>query len=189
MMAAAFDYSERVCLPVLMRVTTRMAHSRAVVEVKDEPRQQNDLNYNAVAANWVLLPANARRRNDKVTAQQAELEEDAANSEYNSLSPTQGEGAKAPLGIIASGIGYNYVMECLSSLGEGVGSFPILKISQYPLPKKLVRRMLDDCEQVLIVEEGQPFIEDIVRGVAVMPGVHGKLTVETRVLLVLRGVH
>ncbi len=175
MMAVAFDYSERVCLPVLMRVTTRMAHSRAVVEVKDESREQNELNYNAVAANWVLLPANARRRNDKVTAQQAELEEDAANSKFNSLSSVQGEGAKAPLGIIASGIGYNYVMECLSSLAEGVGSFPILKISQYPLPKKLVRRMLDECEQVLIVEEGQPFIEDIVRGVALMPGVHGKL--------------
>ena len=175
MMAVAFDYSERVCLPVLMRVTTRMAHSRAVVEVKDESREQNELNYNAVAANWVLLPANARRRNDKVTAQQAELEEDAANSKFNSLSSAQGEGAKAPLGIIASGIGYNYVMECLSSLDEGVGSFPILKISQYPLPKKLVRRMLDECEQVLIVEEGQPFIEDIVRGVALMPGVHGKL--------------
>ena len=175
MMQEAFDYSERICLPVLMRVTTRMAHSRAVVEVKDESREQNELNYNAVAANWVLLPANARRRNDKVTAQQAELEEDAANSKFNSLSSAQGEGAKAPLGIIASGIGYNYVMECLSSLDEGVGSFPILKISQYPLPKKLVRRMLDECEQVLIVEEGQPFIEDIVRGVALMPGVHGKL--------------
>ena len=177
MMQTAFDYSERVCLPVLMRVTTRMAHSRAVVECADVPRQQNDLNYNAVAANWVLLPANARKRNDKVTAQQQELEADAANSKYNSLSPalSEGEGAKAPLGIIAAGIGYNYVMESLSSRGEGTGSFPILKISQYPLPKKLVRRMLDECEHVLIVEEGQPFIEDIVRGVADMSNVHGKL--------------
>ena len=178
MMQTAFDYSERVCLPVLMRVTTRMAHSRAVVECADVPRQQNDLNYNAVAANWVLLPANARKRNDKVTAQQQELEADAANSKYNRapLYPSQG-GKKQPLGIIAAGIGYNYVMESLPSFGEGtgVGSSPILKISQYPLPKKLVRRMLDECEHVLIVEEGQPFIEDIVRGVADMSNVHGKL--------------
>ena len=175
MMQTAFDYSERVCLPVLMRVTTRMAHSRAVVECADVPRQQNDLNYNAVAANWVLLPANARKRNDKVTAQQQELEADAANSKYNSLSPalSQGEGTKAPLGIIASGIGYNYVMESLGGMKGGLPS--ILKISQYPLPKKLVRRMLDECEHVLIVEEGQPFIEDIVRGVADMSNVHGKL--------------
>ena len=177
MMAEAFDYSERICLPVLMRVTTRMAHSRAVVEVKDEARPQNEKNYNAVAANWVLLPANARKRNDKVTAQQKELEKDAANSKYNCLYPvlSQEKGAKAALGIIASGIGYNYVMECLSSVGKEMGSFPILKISQYPLPKKLVRRMMDECKHVLIVEEGQPFIEDMVRGVSEANNIHGKL--------------
>ena len=174
MMAAAFDYSEQQCLPVLMRVTTRMAHSRAVVEVSDEPRPQNELNYNAVAANWVLLPANARKRNDKVTAQQAALEEDAANSKYNGFTPShspEGEGSRYPLGIIASGIAYNYVQEAL----QGDVSFPILKISQYPLPKKLVRSLMDQCEQVLIVEEGQPFIEDIVRGVYDLKNVHGKL--------------
>ena len=167
MMAVAFDYSERVCLPVLMRVTTRMAHSRAVVECADVPRQQNELNYNAVAANWVLLPANARRRNDKVTAQQQELEADAAQSSYNIYV----EGQDCKLGIIASGIGFNYVNECF----PGGSPYPILKISQYPLPKKLVRRMLEECEQVLIVEEGQPFIEDMVRGVADLKNVHGKL--------------
>ena len=165
MMAAAFDYSEQQKLPVLMRVTTRMAHSRAVVEVKKEARTENEMNYNAVAANWVLLPANARKRNDAVTAQQATLEDDAANSTYNSLTPSsspKGEGSKSPLGIIASGIAYNYVNECFP---EGC-PYPILKISQYPLPKKLVRQMLSTCEKVMIIEEGQPFIEDIVRGVS-----------------------
>ena len=182
MMAAAFDYSERICLPVLMRVTTRMAHSRAVVQCVDVPRQQNALNYNAVAANWVLLPANAKKRNDIVTAQQAQLEQDAAGSPYNiykapTLPPPEGEG-KYPLGIIASGIGYNYVMEVLSTppqQGEDGKGLPILKISQYPLPKQLVRRLMDECERVLIVEEGQPFIEDIVRGVYDLKNVHGKL--------------
>ena len=158
MMAAAFDYSEKQCLPVLMRVTTRMAHSRAVVEVADEPRQQNELNYNAVASNWVLLPANARKRNDVVTAQQASLEEDAASSPYNIYI----EGHDKSLGIIASGIGFNYVSECF----PGGSPYPVLKISQYPLPKKLVRRLMSECQQVLIVEEGQPFIEDMVRGVS-----------------------
>ena len=50
MMEQAFSYSERICLPVLMRVTTRMAHSRAVVQCADEPRQQNELNYNGRAS-------------------------------------------------------------------------------------------------------------------------------------------
>ena len=181
MMEAAFNYSEQQCLPVLMRVTTRMAHSRAVVMVKDEARPENEKNYNAAAANWVLLPANARRRNDKVTAQQAELEEDAAKSPYNSLSrPTPNpsrEGGEASglkpysLGIIASGIAYNYVKE------TGV-DVPILKISQYPLPKRLVRQLLDSCEKVLVVEEGQPFIEDQVRGVFESQNILGRLTGE-----------
>jgi indolepyruvate ferredoxin oxidoreductase alpha subunit len=167
MMQTAFDYSEAQCLPVLMRVTTRMAHSRAVVQCADVPREENPLNYNAVAANWVLLPANARKRNDKVTAQQASLEEDAARSTYNIYM----EGQDRSLGIIASGIGFNYVNECF----PGGSPYPVLKISQYPLPKKLVRRLLDECDQVLIVEEGQPFIEDIVRGVGESKNIKGKL--------------
>ncbi len=171
MMAAAFDYSEQQKLPVLMRVTTRMAHSRAVVEVKSEARKQNDMNYNAVAANWVLLPANARKRNDIVTAQQATLEENAANSAYNKYI----EGKDKKMGIIASGIAFNYVNECFPAGCP----FPVLKISQYPLPKKLVRRMCDECDSVMVVEEGQPFIEEMLRGV--MSGnaeIKGRLTGE-----------
>ena len=184
MMEAAFAYSEQQCLPVLMRVTTRMAHSRAVVVVKDEARPENEKNYNAAAANWVLLPANARKRNDKVTAQQAQLEEDAAQSKYNQLAlpPTGGAGSGASLGIIASGIAYNYVQEALAQRsplpngrGTGVG---LLKVSQYPLPKRLVRQLLDSCEKVLVVEEGQPFIEEQVRGVFESQNILGRLTGE-----------
>ncbi|MBR0202114.1 MAG: indolepyruvate ferredoxin oxidoreductase [Bacteroidaceae bacterium] len=174
MMAYAFEYSEQQCLPVLMRVTTRMAHSRAVVKVAETPRPENALNYDSVAANWVLLPANARRRNDKVTAQQAQLEEDAAGSKYNRLTlPPTG---RAPLGIIASGIAYNYVQEALAQQDDtNVG---LLKVSQYPLPKKLVRQLLDSCEKVMVVEEGQPFIEEQVRGVFESQNIFGRLTGE-----------
>jgi indolepyruvate ferredoxin oxidoreductase alpha subunit len=170
MMAFAFEYSEQQCLPVLMRVTTRMAHSRAVVVVKDEARAENDMNYDAAAANWVLLPANARRRNDKVTAQQAQLEADAAASPYNIYK----EGVDHRLGIIASGIAYNYVCECFP---DGC-PYPLLKVSQYPLPKQLVRQLLDTCERVIVVEEGQPFIEDQVRGVFESHNILGRLTGE-----------
>ncbi len=173
MMADAFEYSEKQHLPVLMRVTTRMAHSRAVVNVAAEPRKENELNYNAIASSWVLLPANARKRNDIVTAQQAQLEEDAVNSKYNFLKqPTAN--THHPLGIIASGIGYNYVNECFPTGCP----YPILKISQYPLPKKLVRELMEECDKILVVEEGQPFIEDIIRGVGETKNIMGKLTGE-----------
>ena len=80
MMQEAFDMSEQLHLPILMRVTTRMAHSRAVVEVKEESRPQNELNYDAQASNWVLLPAFARKRNVVVTGQQPLLEQMAVDS-------------------------------------------------------------------------------------------------------------
>lgn len=171
MVETAFSLSEQLQLPVLMRVTTRMAHSRAVVECADSPRQQNELNYNAKASNWVLLPAFARKRNLVVTSQQPLLEQMALESNYNKYV----EGTDRQLGIIASGIAYNYLMECFPNGCP----YPVLKVSQYPLPKKLVRRMTDDCQEVFICEEGQPFIEDMVRGV--MPGnavIRGRLTGE-----------
>ena len=170
MMAFAYDFSERVHLPVLMRVTTRMAHSRAVVNIAEEARPQNELNYDAKASDWVLLPAFARKRNAHVCAQQPQLEEAAVNSIFNKRY-TGGKGHR--LGIVASGIAYNYVMECFP---DGC-PYPVLKISQYPLPKKMICQLKDDCEQLLIVEEGQPFIEDLVRGVfnATDSCIHGRL--------------
>lgn len=171
MMEEAFDLSEEQHLPVLLRVTTRMAHSRAVIVVKDAPRPQNELNYNAQPSNWVLLPAFARKRNAAVTAQQAQLESIAEHSTHNIYK----EAPDHTLGIIATGIAYNYLMECFP---DGC-PYPVLKISHYPLPKTLVRRMTHACDSVLIAEEGQPFVEEMVRGV--MPGdtvVKGRLTGE-----------
>lgn len=171
LMSEAYDLSESVHLPVLVRVTTRMAHSRAVVNVADAPREQNVLNYDAQAKDWVLLPAVARRRNITVTSQQPLLEQMAVESKYNRYI----DAADHSLGIIASGIAFNYVNECYPSGCP----FPVLKISQYPLPKTLVNKMTSECDSVLVIEEGQPFIEDMVRGV--MPGntvVKGRLSGE-----------
>ncbi|MBQ4223653.1 MAG: indolepyruvate ferredoxin oxidoreductase [Prevotella sp.] len=169
MIIEAFDYSEKEKLPVLMRVTTRMAHSRAVVEVREEPREQNPLNYDSVAANWVLLPVNARRRNDFVTSQQQHLEDDATQAKTTQWF----DGEDHSLGIIACGIAYNYVRECYPEDCP----YPILKVTRYPLPKQLVRKMTEMCDNVLVVEEGQPVVEEQINGV--MPGnavIKGRLT-------------
>ena len=156
MMAAAFDYSERICLPVLMRVTTRMAHSRAVVQCVDVPRQQNALNYNAVAANWVLLPAIARRQYAALVEKQKDMEHEAAVSPFNKR-PTDADGKK--LGIIACGIGYNYVTECQPK------DAAVLKISHYPLPAEQVRELAAACQSILVVEDGQPVVENEIKGI------------------------
>jgi len=157
MMAQAFDYSESVHLPVLMRVTTRMAHSRAVVNVTETPRSENEINYNAEAKDWVLLPVVARRKNDIVTAQQKDLIRDSETCDDNIYI----DGKDHSMGIVASGIAFNYLGECFP---EGC-PFPVLKITRYPLPSALLKRLQNENEKVMVLEEGQPFIEDILRGI------------------------
>lgn len=156
MMAYAFDYSEKMGTPVLMRVVTRMAHSRAVVEV-GELKEQNTLAMPKNAADWVLLPVIARHRYAQVVAQQAEYVATSESSEFNKLTINK-KGAK---GIVACGIAYNYVMENMAET-EGMN---VLKVSQYPVPADLLKELVDNSSEVLIAEDGQPFVEEQVRGI------------------------
>ncbi|WP_418422530.1 thiamine pyrophosphate-dependent enzyme [Alistipes sp.] len=170
MVQAAFELSERFRIPVLMRLTTRMAHSRAVVEVK-EPRPENELRMPTETRQWVLMPGNSRVRYKTLLEDYARLEEEAAASPFN----TYTEGPDKRLGIIACGIAHNYVLE---NYPDGC-PHPVLKLSQYPLPRDLVRRMAAECQALLVVEEGQPVVEEAVRGV--LPGslpIRGRLTGE-----------
>lgn len=170
MMEYAFTLSEKVKLPVLMRITTRMAHSRAVVTTA-EVRDQNPMSFPTNPADWILLPVNARRRYNTILGQWAELEQMAVDSPYNSYT----DGTDHSMGIIACGIAHNYLME---NFPEGV-PYPILKITQYPLPRLLVERMAAECSSILVLEEGQPFVEEQIRGVLPTPvPIRGRLSGE-----------
>lgn len=67
----------------------------------------------------------------------------------------------AEKGIIACGIGYNYVME---NFPEGC-PYPLLKISQYPLPVEKIAALAASCREILVVEDGQPFVEEQLKGI------------------------
>ena len=169
MMAYGFDLSERLRLPVLMRVVTRLAHSRSVVTVTEQPRQQNALSQPADPAGWVLLPARARRKYSELVAAQPLLQESSATSSFNQ---TFSLGEKSSLAIIASGIGFNYLME---NYPDG-SPHPVLKVSQYPLPKDVILTMAAEHKELLVIEDGQPFIEEQLIGF--LPGtniIHGRL--------------
>ncbi len=156
MTAYAFELSEKMKTPVLLRVTTRMAHSRAVVEFEDRMESHDEIRIPANPMDWVLLPANSRRRYMEVLALNEELEEMAVGSRFNSYI----DGQDKSMGIIACGIAYNYLMENM----KGGCKHPVLKISQYPVPRKLVRKMASECKSVLVLEEGQPLLEELLRG-------------------------
>ena len=170
MPAYAYDLSEKFGIPVLMRMVTRMAHSRANVEVADERRPQNELHYPAPerARQWVTMPINSRVRYKQLIADFAELAKVSETSPFNSYT----DGPDHSFGVIVSGIAANYYKELFP---EG-SPFPVVKISQYPLPVGLIRRLFDECERVIVIEEGQPFIESRVRGLFENPRVLGKLS-------------
>ncbi|MDU1904824.1 MAG: thiamine pyrophosphate-dependent enzyme [Dysgonomonas sp.] len=168
MVRYAFDISEQHQLPVLLRITTRMAHSRAVVATA-EIREQNPIKFPEDKSRWVLLPVNARRRYLELLAIQPTLEEASYGSPFNKYQ------AGNKKGVIACGIGYNYLME---NFPEGCER-TVLKISQYPLPKDLISKMVDDCDEILVLEDGQPFVEEQLRGLLDDSGkIVGRLTGE-----------
>ena len=156
MMKDAFELSERYKLPVVLRMVTRMAHSRAVVETA-EIREPNAMTYPDNPKDWVLLPAVARKRNVRLVGLQQDLQQEAENSKYNKLS----DGKDKSLGIIACGIAYNYLMEHFK---DGC-PYPVLKVSQYPLPVNKVKELAEMCDSLLVLEDGQPVVEEMLHGV------------------------
>lgn len=158
MIQYAFELSEEEHLPVLLRLTTRLAHSRAAVAVRAERAEIRRREVADDPRSWVLLPANARRKNQALTARQPHLERRAGETAFfRELVPERGNGK----GIVACGTGYNYVMEN-RALEEG---YRILKISQYPVPAEKVRVFASRCRELLVVEDGQPFLEEQLRAI------------------------
>ncbi|MDA3820649.1 MAG: thiamine pyrophosphate-dependent enzyme, partial [Candidatus Delongbacteria bacterium] len=151
----AFDLSEKFNVPVLIRITTRLAHSRSGVELQKE-KTQNKPSLPDNPRQFVLLPAIAKKNYKRLLELQPALKQASETSDYNQFY----EGKDKKLGIIASGIAYNYVME---NYPDGC-PYNVLKISQYPLPRNHMNRLKEECEELMIIEEGYPFIENMVRG-------------------------
>ena len=153
LMFYAFDFSEELKLPVLLRMVTRLSHSRAGITLKSR-KKQNDIALPADTSRFALIPMNARKQFDKLINKKSLLVEYASNSGLNQLKISE----EKSLGIIACGIAYNYVMENIS---DNEAFYSILKISQYPLPKKMIKRLYEHCDKIIVIEEGYPIVEEL----------------------------
>jgi indolepyruvate ferredoxin oxidoreductase, alpha subunit len=151
-----FELSEKFKIPVLIRITTRLSHSRAGVE-RRELKKENPLTYPEDPIQFVLLPSNARKRYKGLLSIQSLLEQDSELSVYNTYFP----GRDKSLGIIACGIAHNYLLE---NYPDRKCAYPILQISQYPLPFSKVERLVNECESILVLEDGYPFVEEQLKG-------------------------
>ena len=147
----AFEISEKFDCPVIVRLTTRVAHSRSFVE--PEERQEIELkSYVKDPSKYVMMPAMARGRHLAVEKRMAELRSYAETSPVNRI-----EWGSTEIGIITSGISYQYAREAM-------GDVSYLKLGMvYPLPENLIREFASKVKKLYVVEELEPFFENQIR--------------------------
>ncbi len=155
MTAEAFSLSERLDLPVIVRTTTRLSHSKSLVRCgqRSEPEPKP---YQKSAAKWVMMPGNARLR-------RADLERrlDAARAESERSTFTTVETGDGTLGILCAGIVYQHVREALPDAS-------ILKVGMtFPFPEERAREFAGTVERLAVVEELDPYLATAVRSLGI----------------------
>jgi indolepyruvate ferredoxin oxidoreductase, alpha subunit len=148
-MAYAFAMSEQFDSPVIVRTTTRISHSKSVVEVKDQkltlPRP---VGFNHDLAKYVMLPVHARLRHAAIEDRLIKLAQFAGTFALNRI-----EMGDNKLGIITSGIAYQYAREIFPG-----ASFLRLGMT-YPLPEKMIREFAGQVQRLIVIEELDPFLQ------------------------------
>lgn len=166
----AFDLSERLQVPVLLRLVTRLAHSRSRVNLA-APRQPNAQQYVADPSRFTLIPTNARRAYVDLIGKQAALTRYSEEHPYNTLTLRDERGP----GILVSGMAWSYLQE---ALGAKLADYHVLRVATYPLPVKKIRQLMDQSTELFVVEEGYPFIERTISALGLMQElpIRGKLS-------------
>ncbi len=147
----AYDLSEKYDTPVMLRTTTRLAHSQGIVELEDR-FEPVDVPYDKDIAKRVMMPGNAIKRHPVVVAREEKMSEDGADFPINRI-----EMNDTSIGVITSGIPYQYVKEALPKAS-------VLKLGCVnPLPKQMILDFAKKVDKLYIVEELDPIIEEQVR--------------------------
>ena len=152
----AFDISEAFDTPVIVRLTTRIAHQRSLVNIGE--RVNHAKKYEKNISKYVMMPAMAKGRHVFVEKRMAALEAAACGEgEFAGLVPNRIEMKDKKLGIVTSGVCYQYVREVFPEAS-------VLKLGLvHPLPEKVIREFAEQVEELLVVEELEPFIETYIK--------------------------
>lgn len=160
MLPRAFELSEKLQEPVLFRTTTRINHSTATVTLGPLPARRTRGDFVKDPMNYVTVPAISRKLHVKLLDNLAKA---AALSETSPWNLASGQGR---WGVVCNGVSYLYVSDALADLNlqERV---QVLRIGFCnPLPQQKITAWLQTCDKVLVVEEGEPFLEESIRAIA-----------------------
>jgi indolepyruvate ferredoxin oxidoreductase alpha subunit len=160
MVVDAFDLSEKLQLPVIFRTTTRINHSTEIVSLGELRVPKTTGDFIKDPFNYVTVPAVSRNLHAKLLLKLDQAEKISENSKHNIITGT------GTWGIICNGVSYNYVCDSIKEL-DIQNNIRILRVGfSHPMPRILIRDFLKECEKVLIVEEGEPFMEEAVKAFA-----------------------
>ena len=157
MVQAAFEISEKFRVPCMLRLTTRTSHSSSLVNLGDfRPAPHPVIPYQKDITHTIPVPAFARGQRLAAQKRSAEMARAAAHSKFNRIEP-----GKKQIGIITSGVAYQYVKEIFPE-------FTVLKLGwTNPFPADLVKKFAKTVRHVLVVEELDPFLEDQVKALGI----------------------
>lgn len=148
----AFELSEKFSVPVMLRMTTRVCHSKGIVECQ-EREEREIIPYKKNAFRFVTVPAVARGLRAKIEDRQKELLEFSNNTELNVI-----EWNDTKIGVIVSGICYSYAREVLGDTAS------YLKLGfTNPLPTEKIKEFCSKVDKIYILEENDPYIEEYVK--------------------------
>lgn len=148
----AFEISEKYDTPVLFRVTTRVCHSKSLVETGGRA-ERGVRPYKKDVSKYVMTPANAKRRKEILTDRIAALKEYSETTPLNRVERGSGH-----TGIITSGVSYNHAREVF---GDEVS---YLKLGfTWPLPERKIREFAASVEELYVIEENEPYLENYVK--------------------------
>ena len=166
----AFELSEELRLPVLLRTTTRINHSSGIVTLGSLCEMEIKGGFSKDPFNLVCIPAVSRKLHPRLLEKIGRAAGMADQSIWNRI---EGDGK---WGIICNGVSYGYVKDAIDELEE-TDRFRVLRIGfSYPFPEELTRQFLNGCEKVLVAEEGEPWLQETVHACAQRAG----LTVSIR---------
>ncbi|MBN2656224.1 MAG: indolepyruvate ferredoxin oxidoreductase [Spirochaetales bacterium] len=154
----AFELSEKLHLPVLLKLTTRISHSRAVIK-RGDVRPKNEFNPSKDRSHWTNLPFLSRQNYEDLWQQRPVLAEISESSDYNPLSIND---RNKEVAVITTGLAYNYYKEAEKEL-ENKPSH--LHISFYPMPEDKIRKLAGSAARIIVIEEGYPFVERFLKGI------------------------
>lgn len=166
MMHYAFEISEKFEMPVLFRTTTRMNHVRGVIELGNKRAPQGRVHFEKDLNRFVTVPANARKRHLALLDIIPRMRDEAEVSPWNKVVvPSKNTKGDLKLGIITSGVSFNYVMEVLNNVEFDVEA-RVLKLGMTaPLPEDMMSEFCQENDLILTVEEGEPYLEEFIKAV------------------------